>query len=63
MPKKKQNIKQTANNKQPAKVSDKIRNIDIKFNVDTTQLDVAIEKMSLLIEKFKEANSLSEKWL
>lgn len=43
------------------KVSDKTRNIDIKFNVDTTQLDASIEKMNLLIEKNKEAESFRNK--
>lgn len=43
------------------KVPDKTRNIDIKFNVDTTQLDESIEKMNLLIEKNKEAESFRNK--
>lgn len=37
------------------------KDINIKFNVDTTQLDESIEKMNLLIEKNKEAEMFRNK--
>lgn len=37
------------------------KDINIKFNMDTTQLDESIEKMNLLIEKNKEAEMFRNK--
>lgn len=37
------------------------KDINIKFNVDTTQLDESIEKMNLLIEKNKEVEMFRNK--